>query len=218
MASATQVTRGDTLGFRIARIGKSGGRSLVQVSSATGDPDGRVGGAQRAGGAALRSASRAQYARDGGGLFDGLEACSQNRWPSLALDVGAINSLLSPVFIAGFYYKTFMWPAALLGKILRQRPYARAAGLGRASLEADPDRTRRTTPFATCWSSAAARPVSRAALAAGRAGARVILCDEDFVLGGRLNGDRHEIDGTAGALWAEADRRRARLDSPRCGS
>ena len=45
-------------------------------------------------------------------LFDGLEARSQNRWPSLRFDLGAINSLLSPIFVAGFYYKTFMWPAA----------------------------------------------------------------------------------------------------------
>jgi NADPH-dependent 2,4-dienoyl-CoA reductase/sulfur reductase-like enzyme len=43
-------------------------------------------------------------------LYDGLQAHSQNRWPSLAFDVGAINNLLSPLFPAGFYYKTFMWP------------------------------------------------------------------------------------------------------------
>src|SRR5512138_2804114 len=44
-------------------------------------------------------------------LFDGLVAESQNRWPSLAFDVGAINDRLSPFLVAGFYYKTFMWPA-----------------------------------------------------------------------------------------------------------
>ncbi len=43
-------------------------------------------------------------------LYDGLEAHSQNRWPSLAFDVGALSDLLSPLFPAGFYYKTFMWP------------------------------------------------------------------------------------------------------------
>ena len=45
-------------------------------------------------------------------LYDGLEAVSQNRWPSLAFDVLSVNSLLSPFLSAGFYYKTFMWPRA----------------------------------------------------------------------------------------------------------
>lgn len=43
-------------------------------------------------------------------LYDGLVAKSQNRWPSLSFDVGAVNDLASPMFSAGFYYKTFMWP------------------------------------------------------------------------------------------------------------
>jgi sarcosine oxidase subunit alpha len=50
-------------------------------------------------------------------LFDGLEAASQNRWPSLAFDVHAINQLAGPLLVAGFYYKTFMWPAAFWEKI-----------------------------------------------------------------------------------------------------
>jgi methylglutamate dehydrogenase subunit C len=50
-------------------------------------------------------------------LFEGLEARSQNRWPSLTFDLGAASSLLAPVFVAGFYYKTFMWPAAFWEKI-----------------------------------------------------------------------------------------------------
>ena len=45
-------------------------------------------------------------------LVDGLIATSQNRWPSLGFDVGALNSLVAPLLPAGFYYKTFMWPAA----------------------------------------------------------------------------------------------------------
>src|SRR5258707_5565181 len=71
-------------------------------------------------------------------LFDGLEAQSQNRWPSLRFDVAAINSLLSPLFTAGFYYKTFMWPASFWEKIY-EPAIRRAAGLGSASTDADPD-------------------------------------------------------------------------------
>ncbi|MFM5915889.1 MAG: 2Fe-2S iron-sulfur cluster-binding protein, partial [Chakrabartia godavariana] len=43
-------------------------------------------------------------------LYDGLEASSQNRWPSLKFDLGAINDRLGMFFPAGFYNKTFMWP------------------------------------------------------------------------------------------------------------
>jgi sarcosine oxidase subunit alpha len=45
-------------------------------------------------------------------VYDGMQTRSQNRWPSLAFDVGGLNNLASPFFAAGFYYKTFMWPKA----------------------------------------------------------------------------------------------------------
>src|SRR5690242_18683287 len=125
-------------------------------------------------------------------LFDGLEARSQNRWPSLAVDFGAINSLLSPLFVAGFYYKTFMWPAAFWEKVY-EPAIRRAAGLGRASLEADPDTYEKAHAFCDLLVVGGGPAGLAAALTAGRAGARVILCDEDFLLGGRLNGDRHRI-------------------------
>ena len=134
-------------------------------------------------------------------LFDGLEASSQNRWPSLGLDFGAVNSVLSGIFIAGFYYKTFMWPAAFWEKVY-EPAIRRAAGLGRASLEADPDTYEKAHAFCDVLVVGGGPAGLAAALAAGRAGARVILCEEDFILGGRVNGDRHEIDGMGGALWA----------------
>src|SRR5579883_3324292 len=71
-------------------------------------------------------------------LFDGLIAASQNRFPSLAFDLGAINSLLAPFIGAGFYYKTFMWPPAWWEK-LYEPAIRRAAGLGTASARPDPD-------------------------------------------------------------------------------
>ena len=71
-------------------------------------------------------------------LCDGLVARSQNRWPSLTFDFGAVNQLLSPFLVAGFYYKTFMWPKSFWEK-LYEPLIRRAAGLGRATYEADPD-------------------------------------------------------------------------------
>ena len=134
-------------------------------------------------------------------IYEGLEARSQNRWPSLEFDAGVINSLLSPIFVAGFYYKTFMWPAALWEK-LYEPVIRRAAGLGRASLEADPDTYEKSHAFCDVLIVGAGPAGLAAALAAGRAGARVILCDEDFLLGGRLNAERTEIDDSSGRDWA----------------
>ena len=68
-------------------------------------------------------------------LYDGLEAASQNRWPSLKFDLLSINSLFSPFFGAGFYYKTFMWPASFWERVYEPM-IRRSAGLGRASLRA----------------------------------------------------------------------------------
>jgi sarcosine oxidase subunit alpha len=135
-------------------------------------------------------------------LFEGLEAESQNRWPSLGFDLLAVNSLLSPLFAAGFYYKTFMWPASFWEK-LYEPMIRRAAGLGRASLEPDPDRYEKVHAFCDLLVIGGGPAGLSAALAAGRAGLRVILCDEDFLLGGRLNAERCSVDDNPGAAWAK---------------
>ena len=71
-------------------------------------------------------------------LFDGLTATSQNRWPSLAFDALSVNDRLNSFFTAGFYYKTFMWPAAFWEKVY-EPIIRRAAGLGSLSRLDDPD-------------------------------------------------------------------------------
>ncbi len=136
-------------------------------------------------------------------LFDGLSALSQNRWPSLRFDVGAVNSLFSPLFVAGFYYKTFMWPGALWER-LYEPAIRRAAGLGRASGLADPDTYEKAWAHCDVLVVGSGPAGLSAALAAGRAGARVILCEDDWRLGGRLLSDPAEIDGRRGLDWADA--------------
>src|SRR6476660_8460213 len=79
-------------------------------------------------------------------LYEGLEARSQNHWPSLKFDVLAVNSLLSTIFVAGFYYKTFMWPSSFWEK-LYEPMIRRAAGLGRAADAPDPDTYDRAHAF-----------------------------------------------------------------------
>jgi len=135
-------------------------------------------------------------------LYDGLEAASQNRWPSLEWDIRAAHRYLSPLLSAGFYYKTFMWPAAFWEK-LYEPLIRRAAGLGRASGELDPDTYETAIAFADVLVIGAGPAGLAAALAAARAGARVILCDDDFRLGGRLLSETHSIDGRDARDWAK---------------
>lgn len=134
-------------------------------------------------------------------LYDGLVARSQNRFPSLAFDLLAANDLLAPFLGAGFYYKTFMWPAAFWEKVYEPL-IRRAAGLGSLPGEADPDAYEKATAHCDVLVIGAGPAGLQAALAAARAGARVILADEDFRLGGRLNAERFEIARAPAREWA----------------
>ncbi|MDE0058020.1 MAG: sarcosine oxidase subunit alpha family protein [Defluviicoccus sp.] len=134
-------------------------------------------------------------------LFDGLEARSQNYLGSLRCDLMAVNDLLAPFLAAGFYYKTFMWPKSFWERVY-EPAIREAAGLGRLSGEADPDSYDKGFLHCDLLVVGAGPAGLAAALAAGRSGARVILADEDFVMGGRLNAETHEVDGRPGAAWA----------------
>ena len=137
-------------------------------------------------------------------LYDGLTSISQNRWPSLAYDVGAVNDLGSPFFSAGFYYKTFMWPKAAWKGLYE--PFIRAAaGLGVAPDQPDPDHY--ASRFAHCEVLVVGGGAAgiAAALAAAESGLRVILCDEQAELGGALHFESGAtIDGQDGWSWAQA--------------
>ena len=134
-------------------------------------------------------------------LYDGLNAVSQNRWPSLGCDVGRINDWLSPFFPAGFYYKTFMWPKKAW-KSLYEPIIRRAAGLGVAPAEPDPDRYAQRYAHCDVLVVGGGPAGIAAALAAADSGGRVILCDESAEFGGSLLGDiSARIDGETGLDW-----------------
>ena len=133
-------------------------------------------------------------------LYDGLMARSQNRWPSLAFDAMAINDRFSNFLTAGFYYKTFMWPAAFWEKIYE--PIIRkAAGLGSLSKKEDPDTYDKGFRHCDLLIVGAGPAGLSAALTAGRSGAEVILADEDFAFGGRLLSERSSLNEAPALDW-----------------
>ena len=134
-------------------------------------------------------------------LYEGLEARSQNRWPSLGFDLLSVNDLAAPFLGAGFYYKTFMWPRAFWEK-LYEPAIRRAAGLGALSQEHNTDIYEKAFAFCDVLVIGAGPTGLMAALTAARAGADVILADEDASMGGRLLGETEEVDGQPGHVWA----------------
>ena len=135
-------------------------------------------------------------------LYDGLFANSQNRLGSLSFDLLAINDGLSNFLTAGFYYKTFMWPKAFWEK-LYEPIIRKAAGLGSLSLKDDPDVYDKGFLHCDLLIIGAGPSGLSAALTAGRSGAQVILADEDFRMGGRLNSETITIGDAAGTDWVD---------------
>jgi len=134
-------------------------------------------------------------------IYAGLTAQSQNRFPSLSRDFMAVNDWLSPFLGAGFYYKTFMWPKAFWERVY-EPIIRRAAGLGRLSGDADPDVYEKAWAHCDVLIVGSGPAGLMAALTAGKGGAKVILAEEDFIFGGRLNSEDIEVGETSGQEWA----------------
>lgn len=144
-------------------------------------------------------------------LGEGLEAFGQNAWPSVDFDLMAVNQLAGPVLGAGFYYKTFIGTGQRFWHFC-EHFIRRAAGMGKAGLEPDPDRYEQANAFADVLVVGAGPAGIMAALSAVAAGQRVILADENPELGGSLWEEAvASIDGVSAADWTVA--RLAELDA-----
>jgi sarcosine oxidase subunit alpha len=132
-------------------------------------------------------------------LAEGLDALSQNNWPSLRFDLQSINGLFAPFLSSGFYYKTFMGPGRKAW-MFYEHFIRKAAGLGRATMLPDPDLYEVRDDFTDVAVIGSGPAGLSAARAAGQAGARVVLIEQDFDVGGRL------LAEPAAAGWLEAMR------------
>ncbi len=131
-------------------------------------------------------------------VYQGLVAKSQNRWPSLSFDVGAVLGLAAPLFSAGFYYKTFFGSAKRW--MFYEYFIRKAAGLGNAPTEADPDRFSQRAAFCDVLVVGAGPAGLSTALEAAEVGKRVILVEQDSIPGASLIRDPQGLD----AAWIEA--------------
>jgi sarcosine oxidase subunit alpha len=136
-------------------------------------------------------------------LFDGLEATSQNHWPSLEFDVCVLNNNAARFLPAGFYYKTFIHPRPFWKHVF-EPIIRRAAGLGKAPTTGDADRYEQAYAFCDALVVGAGVAGLLAAKAAADAGQRVILLEQAPTLGGRAPVDETEVQGKPVEAWLSA--------------
>ena len=137
-------------------------------------------------------------------LYEGLEASSQNCWPSVNFDIGGINNFLSPLLPAGFYYKTFMWPASFWEKY--EYFIRKSAGLGKSPTEADPDIY--DHKYVHCDVLVIGGGISGiiAAKSAAKNGLKTLIVDEKPNLGGTTiyqNNDHFKINDENSSKWLQ---------------
>tara|TARA_R110000764_G_scaffold77794_2_gene155361 strand:+ start:757 stop:3774 length:3018 start_codon:yes stop_codon:yes gene_type:complete len=136
-------------------------------------------------------------------LFDGLVSASTNGWPSVDTDImGVIGKIGGNMMPPGFYYKTFMFPESLWDTY--ESMIRKAAGIGRAPREKDPDTYDTINQHCDVMIVGAGPAGLAAALTAARGGARVIIADEQNEFGGSLLNGTEKLDGKPASEWIHA--------------
>ncbi len=146
-------------------------------------------------------------------LYEGLTAISQNCWPNLPFDIGAVSQVAAPFIPAGFYYKTF-FGGPRLWKVY-EHLIRRAAGLGKPPQHRDVDRFNHRAAFCDVLVVGAGPAGLAAADAASAAGARVIMVEQDRLAGGGFLRDPAMAGGDDGLVWAMAVATRVKAEGGR---
>ncbi len=139
-------------------------------------------------------------------IYEGLEASSQNCWPSVKFDIGGINNFLSPILPAGFYYKTFMWPASFWEKY--EYFIRKSAGLGKSPTKPDPDIYEHKYIHCDVLIIGAGISGVMAAKIAAKNGFKTLLVDEKSYLGGSTiyqNSENFKINNQVSNSWLEKE-------------
>ncbi len=139
-------------------------------------------------------------------IYEGLEASSQNCWPSVNFDIGGINNFLSPLLPAGFYYKTFMWPASFWEKY--EYFIRKSAGLGKSPTKPDPDIYEHKYIHCDVLVVGAGISGILAAKTAAKNGFKTLLVDEKSYLGGSTiyqNSEKYRINNQNSSSWLEKE-------------
>ena len=134
-------------------------------------------------------------------LYEGLESASVNGWPSVNFDLMSITGWFGRMMPPGFYYKTFMYPAKLW--MTYEHFIRKAAGLGSAPVQDDPDHYDKLNQHCDLLVVGAGPAGLVAAREAARAGARVIIADEQNEFGGSLLASTNSIDGQPATSWVD---------------
>ena len=137
-------------------------------------------------------------------IYEGLEATSQNCWPSVNFDIGGINNFMSPLLPAGFYYKTFMWPASFWEKY--EYLIRHSAGLGKSPTKPDPDIYEHKYIHCDVLVIGAGITGIMAAKSAAKNNLKTLLLDEKSEIGGSTiyqNSEHIKIDNQNSSTWLE---------------
>ena len=139
-------------------------------------------------------------------IYDGLEASSQNCWPSVNFDIGGINNFLSPILPAGFYYKTFMWPASFWEKY--EYFIRKSAGLGKSPTMPDPDIYEHRYIHCDVLIIGAGISGVIAAKVAAKNGFKTLLIDEKNYLGGETiyqDSEHFKVNNQTSGSWLDKE-------------